>query len=234
MHAIIHKDSKYYVSAVFGCYTEHDDNGDDRDYWIVWDQEKEKLIKWYTFRPDSVYYQQQILIVDSDQSNWILNKDGEGCVNFLNRNLIHSIVNTKEQPKNILEQCKAMDKNYVYQDVRKVTNKKDIKDLNWIAVYFHDAHITKQELQNDGKLFLRFDGIWGCNIEVWFWDDLLYNTSLNDTDFEDYYWYGSTLLIQGGFVYLVDEEDAKMEQITSYYCYFKARHMKYRIIPKLN
>lgn len=49
---------------------------------------------------------------------------------------------------------------------------------------------------------------------------------------DDPYWFDSTLLLHDGFVYLIDEEDMTVEKITTDYCYFKARHMEYRIIPK--
>ena len=32
-----------------------------------------------------------------------------------------------------------------------------------------DARIAKEELQEDGVLYLSFDGTWDCEIEVWFW-----------------------------------------------------------------
>lgn len=73
--------------------------------------------------------------------------------------------------------------------------------------------------------------IWGCQIEVWFWGDLEYDTSSRDPEFDDPYWFGATVILQDGFVYLLDEENMTVEQITSGYCYFKARHMKYHIIP---
>ena len=37
--------------------------------------------------------------------------------------------------------------------------------------------------------------------------------------------------IQDGYIYLVDEEELSVEQISEGYCWFKARHMKYHIIP---
>ena len=45
------------------------------------------------------------------------------------------------------------------------------------------------------------------------------------------YWYGSTVILQDEFVYFVDEEDMIVDQISDGYCWFKARYMKYRIIP---
>lgn len=45
------------------------------------------------------------MIVDAEQNDWNLNQDGEGCVNFLNSNLLDSIMRENNQPQNILEQC---------------------------------------------------------------------------------------------------------------------------------
>ena len=39
------------------------------------------------------------------------------------------------------------------------------------------------------------------------------------------------LLMENGFIYFVDEDDMTVEDIGQGYCYFKARNMKYRIIP---
>lgn len=36
---------------------------------------------------------------------------------------------------------------------------------------------------------------------------------------------------EDGFVYFVDEDDMMVEKIEPGYCYFKARHVKDRIIP---
>ena len=80
-------------------------------------------------------------------------------------------------------------------------------------------------------MYLRFDGTWGCEIEVWFWGDLEYDTSSRDPELYDPYWFGFTVILHDGFVYFVDDDDMTVDQITKDYCYFKARHMKYRIVP---
>lgn len=240
MHAIIRQgDGKYYISAVYGYYEDYT-AADDYDryleeihkpYWIVWGPEKKRLIRWLTMVPDETYIIPQILIVDSDTTNWVIDEKGGRCVNFLDRALLDSFLDAEEQPEEILEKCRAMDAGYVYDDTPEIKTEKDIKNLEWVSGGFHDAHIAKEELQEDGTLYLRFDGIWGCQIEVWFWGDLEYDTSSRDPEFDDPYWFGATVILQDGFVYLVDEEDMTVEQITSGYCYFKARHMKYHIIP---
>lgn len=86
-------------------------------------------------------------------------------------------------------------------------------------------------MQEDGTLYLIFDGTWSCEIEVWFWGDLEYDLSIRKPEEDDPYWFGSTVILQDGFVYFIDEYDMTVDEITEGYCYFKARHMKYRIIP---
>ena len=78
---------------------------------------------------------------------------------------------------------------------------------------------------------IRFDGTWGCEIEIWFWDDLEYDSSSRAPQYSDPYWFDCTLLLQDGFVYLIDEENVTVDMIKKGYCYFKARHMKYHVIP---
>ena len=66
--------------------------------------------------------------------------------------------------------------------------------------------------------------------------DFEYDTSSRHSEEWIPYWTGSTLILRDGFVYFVDEyidaDDITEDKLKSgYYCYFKARHMKYRIIP---
>lgn len=160
-----------------------------------------------------------------------IDENGEGCVDFLSKELIDSILDSKYQPEDILERCHSMDRDYVYEEIREIRNKKDINDLDLAAGGFHDARIAKEELRRDGTLYLRFDGTWGCEIEMWLWGDLEYNTSSRDPEYFDPYWCDSTILQKDGFIYLVDEGDMTVDKINEQYCYFKARYMKYRIIP---
>lgn len=240
MHAIIRQDDgKYYVSAVFGYYRDVTATEDykryiesiHKPYWIVWDSEKKRLIRWLSMVPDTKYIIPQILIVDSERNNWNLDEEEVGCVDFLSRELLDSFLDDEIQPEEILSKCRAMDAGYVYNEITEVKNQQDIEDLNWVFGGFHDARIAKEKLQNDGTLYLRFDGTWGCEIEVWFSGDLEYDTSSRAPEECDPYWYGSTVILHNGFVYFVDEEDMTVDKITSGYCYFKARHMKYKVIP---
>lgn len=40
-----------------------------------------------------------------------------------------------------------------------------------------------------------------------------------------------SVILADGFVYLIDEDNVTVGEISNGYCYFKARHMKYRVIP---
>lgn len=240
MHAIVCQgNGKYYISAVFGYYrditaTEEYKRyleGIHKPYWIVWDAEKKRLIRWHAMVPNTKYIIPQLLVVDADQSNWSMDDEGVGSVDFLNRELLDSFLDSEEQPEDILEKCRSMDAGYVYDEMQEIKTEEDIENLSWTSGGFHDARIAKEELQDDGTLYLRFDGTWGCEIEVWFWGDLDYDISSRDPETCDPCWFGSTVILQDEFVYFVDDDDMTVDKITSGYCYFKARHMKYRIIP---
>ena len=94
MHAIVCQgNGKYYVSAVFGYFRDITATDDyekyiqsiRNPYWIVWDEEKKRLIRWLHMVPDAQYIIPQILIVDSDHENWNMDDNGVGCVDFLSR-----------------------------------------------------------------------------------------------------------------------------------------------------
>ena len=242
MHAIVCQgNGKYYVSAVFGYFRDITATDDyekyiqsiHNPYWIVWDEEKKRLIRWLHMVPDTKYIIPQILIVDSDHENWNMDDNGVGCVDFLSRDLLDSFLDLDQQPEEILEKCRSMDAGYIYEEIQEIKGQKEIDNLDWASGGFHDARIAKEELQQDGTLYLRFDGTWGCEIEVWLWGDLEYDTSSRNPDHCDPYWQGSTILQKDGFLYLIDDDDMTVEQIGKGYCYFKARHMKYRIVPNL-
>ena len=239
MHALIRQgNGKFYVSAVFGYYK--DVTAEDsyqryleeihKPYWIVWDKDKRRLIRWLDMVPNTKYLIPQILIIDSEQDNWEIDEQGVGCVDFLSRELLDSFLDEEKQPEDILNKCRKMDADYIYIDTPEIKTQKDIEDLEWHQD-IHDAYIVKEKLQEDGTLYLRFDGTWSCEIEVWFWGDLEYDLSIRKPEEDDPYWFGSTVILQDGFVYFIDEYDMTVDEITEGDCYFKARHMKYRMIP---
>lgn len=240
MHAIVRQgNGRYYVSAVFGYY--EDITAEDehqryleiihKSYCIVWNPEKSRLISCPAMAKNTDCLIPQIIVVDSDLRGWNINEDGEGCVDFLSRELLDSFLDSDIQPDDILAKCRKMDEGYEYNEIREIRTLKDAEDLEWASGYFHDGYITEEKLQRDGTLYLRFDGTWGCEIEVWLWGNLEYDTSYRNPEYYDPYWSGCTVLLHDGFVYFVDDLDMTVDKIGPGYCWFKARHMEYRIIP---
>ena len=74
--------------------------------------------------------------------------------------------------------------------------------------------------------YVYFRGIWGCDVELRFWGDVEYSVESRNPELEDPYWDDSTLLIQDGFIYLLDDGDRTVDDIGVGFCYFMARHMK--------
>ena len=171
MHAIIRQgNGKYYISAVFGYYRDITATDDyeryleeiHKPYWIVWNPEKTRLIRWLAMVPNTKYLIPQILIVDTDQSNWNTDQNGVGCVDFLSRELLDSFLDLEQQPSDIIDKCLEMDAGYVYDETPEIKTEIDIENLEWASGGFHDARIIKEELQEDGTLYLRFDGTADC------------------------------------------------------------------------
>lgn len=240
MKAIIRQgEGKYYVSTVFGYYQDVKSEDDYQrylerihsSYYVVWDEAHEKLVKCFAMQPNTKQMIPMVLVIDSDQHGWLVDDEGIGGLEFLPRTLADSLIARGKLPNEVFEKCLVADGDFVYEPYKEIKSEKDIKDLQWASGYFHDARIAEEKLQDDGSLYLLFDGVWGCSIEVWFWDDLEYNTSSRDPEKHDPYWYGSTIILQDGFVFFVDDDNMTVDKITEDYCYFKARHMKHHIIP---
>lgn len=240
MYALVCQgNGKYYTSAVFGYFEDITATNDydryiesiHKPYWIVFDENKKRLIRWLNMVPNTKYIIPQILIVDADRQNWNVDNEGVGCVDFLTREMLDSFLDMEEQPEAILEKCRSIDSEYVYEEIQEIKEQKDIENLYWASGGFHDARIAKEELMQDGTLYLKFDGIWGCEIDVWLSGDLEYDTSSRNSNEYEPYWIGATILLENGFIYLGDEVDMTVEDIVEGYYYFKARRMKYRIRP---
>ena len=240
MHALVYlQNGSYYTSAVYGYYKEPATirKGYER-YWIVWNSSKTRLIRWPAMVPDKEYLVPQILIVDSDQSNWIIDDDNDsGCVDFLTIELLISILDNNVQPENILKKCRNADAPYIFHDKMEIKKQKDIEDLDWISMGFHDTFLTKKEFLEDGSLYLALDGIWCCELEIWFSGEIECHTATgkNGEEYDLYWdWQIATILMHEGFIYfVVDEPVTTFADIKSDCCYFKARHLKYRITPRL-
>jgi hypothetical protein len=241
MYAIVRQgNGKFYTSTVFGYF--YDVKSSDAyqrhlerwrsAYYIVWNEAKTHLTKVLALQPNTKYLIPQILITDTSKDNWM--EDAEttmGCVNFLSRAIADELCASHEMPAEILEQCMQLENEFSYDPCPEVRTEKDIENLNQAVGGFHDAFIRSCKLNDDGTLHVCFDGTWGCTVELWFWDDVSYCAESRDPDELDPYWYSSSIFFHDGYIVLVDEADMTAEQLDDSYCWFKAKHMKYRIIP---
>ena len=240
MYALIKNDyGGYYGSTVFGYYTSVTATDDYKrylermfsQYYVVLNEEKDRLIDCYVYQSENKHITKHILIVDGDQEDWLLKDDYTGGVSFLPRELADRFIADEVTPTDILERCLEIDNAYEFNEYPEIKNQKDIDDLNWAAGNFHDAYIVDHKLIADDVLYVKFDGTWGCNIEMWFSGDLEYDMSSVDPDTGVPYWIGSTMLIQDGFIYFVDDLGMTVEKISKKYCWFKARNVRYHVIP---
>ncbi|MCI8491313.1 MAG: hypothetical protein HFJ04_13925 [Lachnospiraceae bacterium] len=74
--------------------------------------------------------------------------------------------------------------------------------------------------------------MWGCKIEILLEGDISYQTESRNPELYDPYWYGATMIRQDGYIYLMDEEDMKVEDISDESCWFRSRRVKYHVIPE--
>ena len=233
MYAIINKgNGHYYTSAVFGYYNDKIEKyGSWKQYLIVLDEAKKKLIRFSEYDQRKMpYLHKSALFTDGDQSDWTIDKNGYGGVSFIPRDAALEYVRTGT-PADVLARCLEYDRQNPYSEIQSVENEKDIDNLMWASGYFHDAYIENITPVTDG-IRVMFDGVWGCKIEVIFTGEVAYNTDSRDPETEDPYWFGSTVAFYNGFIYMVDEDEMNIDEITDGYCWFRARKMSYKIIPE--
>ncbi len=233
MHALIRKgNGEYYISAVFGYYSDKKNKDYYGTYYVVFDENKEKLIKQQTFNPKSKpNLELMVLIVEPDTAGWNEDEHGFGGVEFLSKDDIDYITYKGECPEDIMRKCHELDDSFQYTEYNEIHDAHDIDRLMNVSGYFHDAYI-KEIKETENGLYVLFDGAWGCRIELYFEGDISYDLGYRaDPENHDQWWYGSTMLIRDGFIYFIDDDDMTVEAIEPGYCWFKARKVKYKVIP---
>lgn len=233
MHAIVRKGKgEYYVSVVLGYYS--DDSTDVfTNYYIVLNEEKNKIVKQSSFNPiRKPHLDSMILLIDDNQTDWIIQEDGYGCINLFDKKTLLDYALGKEIPLDLLKQCKELDSQYMYSEYNEIKNQTDIDRFMLVSGEFHDARILESQLLDDGTLKVTFDGLWGCNMEMFFSGNLSYCTESRNPEYWDPYWLGSSMYIDNNMIVFVDDEDVELEDISDDYCWFKAEKVIYHIIPK--
>lgn len=222
---------KYYTSMVFGYYDTSTNSMDYKHlYWVVLNKEKTALVNQPIYQPGRSL-QSMVLIVDADQSNWNSINENTESVDFLPTRDLYKIVEEGTIPKQLLDKCIFMDREYVLEPYPAVKSAKDNKNIDWVTGGFHDGRIVELKEEGD-SVYLLFDDLWGCKLEIWFEGDVSYDASSRDPKEDNPYWQDGTVVIQDGYVYLIDDENATIDDIGEGLCWFKAREMKYHVIPK--
>lgn len=231
MYAIIREgDGKFYTSMVFGYYKSSDETDYKNRFWIVLNKEKNALIKQHVLQQNIKYLIPMVLITDADENGWNKLSENEKSVDFLPTGELLSLIDSNSVPSELTRKCIDMDNTYQFESFRAINSANDIRELEWISGGFHDAFISEKK-EIDNSLYILFDGTWGCKIEVCFEGEVSYDISSRDPEKWDPYWFCSTVTIEDGFVYLIDDENVSVSDLNSSYCWFKARTMKYRVIP---
>ena len=229
MLAIIRKgNGEYYTSLVFGYYQINKKNEYDYDdRYIVLSEEKDDLIS----LPEHDYrLRRLILIADPEKRDWTIDETGNGCVDYLPFDSLLQLVDFDKVPAGLLAKCIEEDSKIKYSEYQTVKEEADIEKFSLVSGDLHDACIKEFKKGND-SLYVLFDGIWGCRVELWFEGDVSYSIESRDPEKEDPYWFDSTLILNNGYVILVDGGDMTEDKINENYCWFKGRNLTYRIIP---
>lgn len=220
---------KYYISKVFGVFNDNlndDFNKGLRYYYIVFDEEMKSLISKYEYKQNTKYIDPEILICENDTSDMKIDKNNCGKVNFLSDDEMRNILDGKISDA-ILSKCmKYVDNSEI--DYIEIKNNNDIKNFMLVSGNLHDGYIKELSKINN-KLYVIFDGIWGCKIEIVFEGNIQYQ---NQREEDNLWWFGSSMFFDNNEIVLVDDEGyEKCDDIKQSLTWFKAEKVKYKVIP---
>ena len=234
MYAIIREGKgSYYTSAVFAYYDETDYSdylkqldSAYKKYVAVFNREKTVILKLPINPIKNRLIDTQVIITDTDNVDWdILDGHGNGTVAFSSREEIENLLNTENTDNRFTE----YDKSYPYNAVRSIETEKDIEDFYCASGRLHDANLAEMNYFNN-SLCVLFKNVWGCSIEMQFKNVIEFNAPSLEP-YEDNSWFSSTIFIGNGEITLVNEQLLTPEKIRDFNTYFKAKEVKYRIIP---
>lgn len=230
MYAIVRKgNGQYYTSKVFAYFNTTRDRWDyNHRYWVVLNEEKTKLVNHPVCRGKDI--KPLILAVDSDQSDWDLVDDDCQFVRGLPGFQLYEMIENDSVPEELLARCIEEDGRIIYDEYPYILTEKSCVDLDWVFGGFHDSYI-KETRELDDELYVYFEGMWGCDLEVWFEGEISYDIESRNPQYYDPYWMGGKVFFFDGYVCLIDDDDPDLKEIKDGWCWFKARKMKYHVIP---
>jgi len=234
MYAIVKdEDGTNYTSPVFAYYNSITATDKFQRYlesiynrfYVVLNREGTGLIKQYAFRKSDPTLNLRIHIVNAEQDDWIVDADGYGCTAFLQS--VDFLADELIVPPQLLKVCCQRGQEEHYQEFVDIETDRDIQNFEVVSGGLHDAFIETLRATED-SLYILFDGCWGLKFEMWFSGDVAYHLSENG----DSEWLDSTLKKENGYLYLIDEGDINIADISDDYCWFKAKNIRYRVLVK--
>lgn len=238
VYAIVkNQNGTFYTSPVFAYYCRITSTNEYQKYldsiynrfYVVLNQDKTRLIKQYVFDRSSQYLQPRIHIVEAQTDGWKVDADGHGCVAYLDT--VDFFADPLEIEPTLLKKCIRIGKETQYKEYVDIETNEDIENFRYVSGGMHDAFIETAE-QKDDTLYVLFDGSWGAKIEVWFIGDISYSIRARQAERSDPYWMASTFRRENGYFYLIDGADMEVDDISDDFCWFKAKNVRYRVLPK--
>ena len=121
MNAIIRiGNGDYYCSAVFGIYNDEITTHNSFNmYCIVFDKDKKRLVKQPMFNPEiRPFLDKMVLIFNTDHTDWELDENGYGGVDFLPKEDALKIIEDGGMPDEILNRCLQIDSMTKLRDIQ--------------------------------------------------------------------------------------------------------------------
>ncbi len=228
MYALLrNQDGTHYGSVVFGL--SHDvPQKPYGDFCLVLNQEKTVLVKKYAFQQETGL-DLKVVITDGDKTGWIRENEYKEIQAFLKgADLSQAEISL---PRELLERCIQMDREYVYQEYPEIRCEKDIDDLMWASGCFHDGEVAACTRQGE-DLYVLFTGIWGCKIEMWFEGDADYCLDTeNIGTWAAPYFLDSSFFREGDYYYLAEDEKQSSKDFTPEDRWFRGKRVRYHVIP---
>lgn len=195
-------------------------------FCVVLSESKDKLINVDQYQNINENIEVHIVVIDTDMENWVPKNQYYGSIDFLAKYDLEKI--SEQISSQDLKRCIEIGKNFNYQEVREVKDKKDVTDLMEASYNFHDAHINKIDTTK-GEIRILFDKSWGSQITLWFKGDSYYQINADDSN--DNYWYDSSVFFKDNYVYLCEGEDIEFHKGDGVSTFFRGKKLYYRVTP---
>ncbi len=235
MYGIVRNDDgTYYTSYIYGYYCRITDKSDRHAsiynrYYIVLDEQKTARVKKYVFDREKKHLDPLILLTDSYDEDWTYENDDKqnGGLSILTESNLEAECITVT-PK-LLAECISLDSAYKFEEYKEIITDNDIQNPNYCTGNFHDLRF--EAVEQDWQCFhVILREAWVMKIEMWFSGDTKYRPASDDA-YKHVYPLGCTLLRTDGYLYLIDDEFATLEELTEYISYIRGNGVKYRISP---